>query len=190
MMEDARRRFLAYDMSSLTAGSCATDDGAAIVTRLFGQTVRVDKATGRITVDGEKADFSQTLSVYDWLCDRKPYAVASGIFCPVSSLPGVVVSGSGLNIAPRSLAEKIDHAPQEFCRACEQMGGTAVQQGDLGYRLEIFPGLPVDLKFYFADEEFPASLTLLWDRNILQFVRYETVYYLAGCLQKRLLQLM
>jgi len=52
----------------------------------------------------------------------------------------------------------------------------------------IFPDLSMQLKFYFADEEFPPSLTFLWDKNILDFVRYETVYYIAGVLRDRLME--
>ena len=58
----------------------------------------------------------------------------------------------------------------------------------MGMELMAFADLPVRLKFYFADEEFPASLTVLWDKNILDFIRYETVYYLAACLFSRLSQ--
>lgn len=186
----AQRHFTEYDMDILAKRAGVTDEGDCLMTSLFGQTVRIDKATGQMLVDGEKANFVQGLSVYDWLCDRNPEAAAAETFCPVSSLPGVLVSGSGLKIVPQKLADTIDKNPDSFRHGCESMGGIPVDQGDIGYRVEIFPGLPVCLKFYFADEEFPPSLTLLWDQNILQFVRYETVYYIAGCLQERLLQLL
>ena len=38
------------------------------------------------------------------------------------------------------------------------------------------------MKFYHSDEEFPASITLLWDENTLQYMYYETVFYVAGFL--------
>ena len=57
-----------------------------------------------------------------------------------------------------------------------------------GIGLPVFPGVSMCLKFYFADEEFPPQLTFLWDKNMLQFVRYETVYYIAGCIRERLLK--
>ena len=40
------------------------------------------------------------------------------------------------------------------------------------------------------DYEFPASLQLLWDTNTLDFVHYETTYYIAGHLLSRLRELM
>lgn len=190
MQEAARQRFIRYDMAVLAARAGVRALPDSIATSFFDQDVRVDSLTGQITVGGEKAGFSQALSIYDWLCDRRPDAVAANEFCPVGSLPGVFVGGSGLGIVPAKLAQAIHRNPDGFCRACEKMRGTPVPMGDLGYQIEIFPGLPMCLKFYFADEEFPPSLTLLWDRNILRFVRYETVYYIAGCLQERLLRLM
>ncbi len=188
MLEAARQRFTGYDMTTLIAPGVA-DEGDFLATRFLGQRVLIRKSDGQILLDGENAGFSQGLSLYDWLCDRKPGATAAEEFCTVTSLPGVLVSGSGLNMVPQKLANAIHRNPEAFSRACSQMGGIAVDMGDLGYRIEIFPGLPMCLKFYFGDEEFPPSLTLLWDKNILQFVRYETVYYIAGCLQARLLQL-
>jgi hypothetical protein len=54
--------------------------------------------------------------------------------------------------------------------------------GDIGYQFPVFAELSVILKFYHADEDFPASVTLLWDENMLQFAFYETVFYIAGFL--------
>ena len=69
----------------------------------------------------------------------------------------------------------------------EKMGAVSEKMGDIGYSVHIFPDLPMCLKFYFGDEEFRPELILLWDRNSLQFLRYETLYYIAGCLREYLL---
>ena len=190
MLDAARRRFLEYDLAVLARRPGVTDGGAYLATCFFGQQTRICKADGTMTLDGKPANFEEGLAVYDWFCDRKPGAAASEDFCPVSSLPGVYVGGSGLSISPESLANAIDGAPAAFERACAAMGAGRVDLGDLGFQLCIFPDLPMCLKFYFGDEEFPPSLTLLWDRNTLQFVRYETIYYIAGCLAERLTALM
>ena len=44
----------------------------------------------------------------------------------------------------------------------------------------------MQLRFWHADEDFPPSLDLLWDRNTLQFLRYETTWFAAGVLRRRL----
>ena len=187
MLADACHRFTTYDMQALAQRPGMEDIGACLKTHFLGETVLLRKEDGRITVGGRAADFGETLSVLDWLCDGKPDAVAAKEYCTVGSLPGVYVGGSGLTMTSGSAAKRIDAAPEKFRAACVAMGGREVALGDLGYELPVFPGVAMCLKFYFGDEEFPPQLTFLWDKNMLQFVRYETVYYIAGCIQKRLL---
>ncbi len=187
MLEAARVRFLDYDISQIAKRPGVTDEGECLTTRFLGETVTIRKADGHIFLNGRPAGFGEGLTIYDWLCDAKPDAAASYDFCPVSSLPGVLVRGSGLVMNCDALAAKIHQKPAAFAAAVEKMGGKMLPLGDLGCQIMAFPDLPVQIKFYHADEEFPPSLTLLWDKNILQFIRYETVYYLAGCLRKALL---
>ena len=78
--------------------------------------------------------------------------------------------------------------PEKFRSACIALGGNPIDMGDIGFRFSVFADLPVILKFYHADEDFPASITLLWDANMLQFVLYETVFYIAGCLLEAILE--
>lgn len=163
--------------------------------RFLGTDCKIHRYTGEMifTLAGDSwtAGFAETLSVYDRLCDGKPQASAAGEYCPVSSLPGILVGGSGgLVMEHPSLAAKIDSAPERFCQACRMLGGQPVPMGDLGFRLPAFPDLAMQLKFYHADEEFPPTLTLMWDRNTLDFVRYETVYYIASALSFRLERLL
>ena len=190
MRADACRRFTAYDMAALASRPGVEDLGEALKTCFLGETVLVCKKTGAVRIGGREADFGEALSVLDWLCDGKRNAVAAGEYCTVSSLPGVLVSGNGLVMSADSLAAMIDRAPERFRDACAVMGGRLVRIGDIGCVVPVFPGLDMCLKFYFADEEFLPQLTFLWDRNVLQFVRYETVYYIAGCLRSRLTAMM
>ena len=189
MLADAQKRCAGYDMAALAAKPGVEDTPEALKTCFLGQAVRIRKADAQVTVNGEKADFGQALSVYDWLCDRKSYAAASGIFCSVSNLPGVYVSGKGLGMQMPTLSGRIDRDPAQFRAAMARIGAKQIPLGDLGWQLDIFPGFPMQLKFYFGDDEFPPQLTLMWDQNSLQFVRYETLYYIAGCLHERLRQL-
>ncbi len=185
----AARQFCAYDMAPIARKKGVTDAGECLQAWFLGETVRVDKASGAVTFpDGRQANFCEALTVYDWLCDRKENAAPAWEFCPVSSLPGVLVSGSGLMMSGGELPRKVHQNPAVFRENCQKLGAKPIPIGDMGMELMAFADLPVRLKFYFADEEFPASLTVLWDKNILDFIRYETVYYLAACLFSRLSQ--
>ena len=187
MMADARLRFTAYDKGTLAQRPGVRETADELITKFLGETVHIPKKTGELTVGGRKADFGETLAVFDWLCDGKPNAKAAGEYCAVGSLPGIYVGGSGLMMSGGVLAKRIDAEPHRFRAACHAIGGRKVALGDLGFEIPVFPGVAMCLKFYFGDEEFPPQLTFLWDQNMLQFVRYETVYYIAGCVQKRLL---
>ncbi len=186
----ARQAFLQRDHHSFAKrpGICANAE--KITFRFLGTNTAVSLKTGEITFQWEnqrwKADYSEAFSVYDWLCDSKPQALASGEFCPAHSLPGVYVAGSGLSMSPKCLAEAADQRPELFSRACEALGGRKLHLGDIAYEIPVVPGLTMALKFYHRDEDFPPSVTILWDKNTLEFVRYETIYYIAGALCQRL----
>ena len=190
MLLAARQRFLKYDAAALAQKPGVTDLGSALATCFLGRQTVVRKADGQILLDGRIADFGEGLSVLDWLCDRKADAAAAMDFCPIGSLPGIYVGGGNLSMDMPALSQAIHENPDGFRNACRKMGGQPQNRGDIAFLLHLFPDLPMILKFYFGDEDFPPQLTLLWDRNTLRFVRYETIYYIAGCLQKRLLELM
>lgn len=189
-LQNAMKRFCSYDMTVLSQRPGVTDGGEYLQTRFFGMNTKIFKKTGEITVDGQPADFCEALSVFDWLCDRKENAKASGEFCPVHSLPGVVVRGKGLTMDAPELAQRIEKDITRFQKIIQKMDGKTINLGDFGAEIEIFPELPMQMKFYYSDEEFPPSITFLWDKNILNFVRYETVYYLCGTIKKHLLTIM
>ena len=54
------------------------------------------------------------------------------------------------------------------------------------YTLDVFDFFPGCVRFWDADEEFPASLQFLWDANALDFLYYETLWYVMGEVLDRL----
>lgn len=181
-------RFASYDTNKISGKPGVTDCGDTLHTQFLGGQVVIKKADGTVTVDGKRADFNSAMSVFDWLCDGKADAAAFGRYAPVSSLPGVLVSGNGLMMDSPSVAEMADQQPEKLRTTLLKMGAREISIGDMGFEVPLFPGICLRLKFYFRDEEFAPSVTFLWDENILQFVRYETVYYIAGAITKKLLQ--
>ena len=51
--------------------------------------------------------------------------------------------------------------------------------------IEMISFLPVILRFWESDDEFPASLQGLVDWNILEYMHYETVMFAIGHLLER-----
>lgn len=185
--ENARKTFLQYDQSLISShpGVSVTEDTFSFP--FLGFTAFVNRETGAVTIEDQQhisreADFSQAFTVYDWLCSPAEHAHPAHEYCPVHALPGVVVRGKGLSMTGGSLPALIDRKPQVFSQACKAMGGASMDLGDICWKIPLFPQIFVLVKFYYSDDEFPASMTILWDKNILKFIKYETVYYAADCL--------
>ena len=183
--EEARLRFLTYDQSAMPVPM----DSDYLYLRFCGSDYRVCRCDGRLSRrvgdDWLPADsHGEVLTVYDYLCDAKPGRAPAREPVSMAHLGGHV--HTNLAAASGSLERAIDRAPDAFRRACEALGGTPAPGGDICYDLDLFPDLPVRLRFWHADEDFPPSLDLLWDRNTLQFLRYETTWFAAGVLRQRL----
>ena len=56
----------------------------------------------------------------------------------------------------------------------------------MAYELDLFPFLPLTLRFWESDEEVPASLQILVDQNICDYMHYETVMFAITHMLNRL----
>ena len=183
--EDARLRFLTYDQSAMPVRR----DDDFLYLPFCGADYRVCRADGHIfRHDGENwlpADsHGEVLTIFDYLCDAKPGRAPAREAVSMAFLGGHV--HAGLASAPGSLEWAIHRDPDGFRRACEQLGGRPVSDGDICYELDLFEDLPVRLRFWHADEDFPPSLDLQWDKNALLFIRYETTWFAAGVLRRQI----
>ena len=180
----AQAYFLGFDQQALTETWKLSSDENFLYTEFLGRPYRICRKTGTVSRCGSdcQADFEETLSIFDFLCHEGTGKYASGRYAPVNSLknrPRAIGVDTGFHTAT---AAAFDRDPEAFRLACIALGGTPVSMGDLGFRFPLFRELSVILKFYRSDEEFPASVTLLWDENTLQYIFYETVFYIAGSL--------
>lgn len=184
----AQNYFLNFDQEALIRkwGLCHNADTLSL--SFFSRSYSICRKTGTVTCEGCAAGFEETLTIFDLLCHEGENKTVSGRFAPVNSLKGAP-KGAGVETDfYRDAADAFDRSPEAFSAACLALGGQPVSIGDLGFRFSMFAGLDVLLKFYHSDEDFPASLTLLWDENLLDFIFYETVFYAAGFLLKTIEQ--
>ena len=178
----AQAYFLGFDQEAIIRTWDLEHDKEHLYVSFFGRRYAISRREGTVTRlwSGEAAGFGEVLSIFDLLCHDGVKTV-SGQYAPVNSLKGRPPMGVGTDFHT-GIASRFDKNPEAFRRACLALGGSPVEMGDLGFRFPVFGGLSVILKFYRADEDFPANVTLLWDENTLQFVFYETVFYMAGYL--------
>ena len=77
----------------------------------------------------------------------------------------------------QNAGEYFDGKTEALARACETLQGRKLNKGDVAYELDLFPFLPLILRFWESDEDFPASLQILVDKNILDYMHYETLMF-------------
>lgn len=70
--------------------------------------------------------------------------------------------------------------PDAFQRAVVALEGRRVAMADTAGRLLPFPRIPLYFLLWFADEEFPARLRVLFDRSIEQFLPADAIWALVN----------
>ena len=176
--------FLNFDQQAIIDRWGLRNDANYLYLDFVGRPYRICRKSGRVErlFDSTQADFSETLSIFDLLCHKGNDQFLTGRYAPVNSLRGRPVSAGVDAEFHGKVARYYDTNPALLKAACSALGGTPVNMGDIGFCFPIFDKMQVILKFYHSDEDFPASLTFLWDENTLNFVFYETVFYIAGFL--------
>lgn len=146
------------------------------------------------------ADFNVAMSVYDLLCYSSERPVLSGSYVPLNSLSKAQTSWvsenhifgkkqaaifSG-NEAGLENALKRIHALQ---LNADSSNSFKTAGADLAAYIPVFGPIMCLFKYWQADEEFPASLTVYWDENILSLMHFETVWYASVAVINRLKEL-
>lgn len=179
----AQAYFLNFDQQKLIDFWHLRHTADTLFVTFLHQQYQICRKTGRVfREDGGEAGFEEVLSIFDLLCHEAGDKTLSGRWAPVNSLDGMGATAGVGTAFHTGISAVFDKDPDRFRTACEALGGAPVPMGDIGYRFAVFGEFSVILKFYHSDEDFPASATLLWDANTLQFLFYETTFYIAGFL--------
>lgn len=188
----AARTFLTYDIEKIAQTFGLALDETALYFPILNTPHRLLRGTAQVErmQDGAwtLAGFDAALTVYDLLTNPNGRPVLAHEWCAHTSfhaVQGGTVSGS-LMIHPDESARPYEKDLGRLRRACAHLGGIEITDGDFASVLPAFDCLPVLLRFWGADEEFPAQLQLLWDRNTCRYLRYETTFYLSGEILRRL----
>ena len=193
-LQSAERGFLRYDMEEIAAQFSLRCDKSALYVTFLAESFRVDRRTGRITreTDGTPASFHAAMTMFDLLTRPHGLPALSGQWCAhehFNAVRGGTLSGR-LAVEPSSLAAPFTGRREELGRICGLLGGHDVPLGDYACILPLFPFFPVCLRFWDADEEFPAQLQILWDKNTDRYLHFETTFYATHAIFDRLLQLL
>lgn len=188
--DEAQKYFLSFDQEEIIHRWNLNADDAYIYVTFLHQRYRIDRRCGRVTysADGfitmEEAGFEEVLSIFDLLCHAKTPPKALENWSVVNSLKGHPQTVGVQETRSGKEADLFDQDVDKYRNVCRSLGGTEVSMGDVGFEFVVFQNLKVRLKFYRADEEFAAQVVLLWPENALEYMYYETTFYVLRFLLK------
>lgn len=193
MKNDMAGVFLQYDQEKMIQKFGLAHDESHLYISCLERKYRIDRRSGQVSwsEDGfqteEKADYNEAMTIYDVLCCSKEDCRLAHKWVNIGNLSTVQggtlkKESSFFQNAGKDFAGKTD----AFIRACENLGGKKREKGDAAYELSLFPFLPLILRFWDSDEDFLASLQILVDENILDYMHYETLMFAISHLLNRL----
>ena len=185
-LERARAFFQTFDQAAMCARLGLAMTEAEIPIRFLGETLRIRRSDCAVLrPDGAPAPFGAAMTIYDALA-RDNVPRLSGDFVPTAALHGIRGTHAVHENLHNPAAQRFAGRADQLERALIALGGRRWGLGDVSYVVDALDFFPVCVRFWDADEEFPASLQFLWDANALDFLYYETLWYLMDELIARL----
>lgn len=186
-------KFLQYDQEIMARKFGLYQDDKYLYIRCLNRSYRISRKTGQVTWSDDgflterKADYNEAMTIYDVLCCSEDNCCLTGEWVNIGSLSAIRAGNlkKGTDFF-RDAAEPFAGKTEALSRSCEALGGKKLEKGDVAYQFQLFPFLPVILRFWDFDEEFPASMQILVDKNILKYMHYETLMFAVSHLLHRL----
>ena len=185
--------FLHYDQGEMIRKFSLQADPNYLYMTFVNRPYRIDRQNGcvqwlDVSLEApHEADYNEAMTIYDVLCNARDNAHLAGDFVNINALTGLQTGNLSENGSFfQRTADSFQGKTAQLACACEALSGVKIDHGDAAYRLELFPFLPVILRFWDADEEFPPSLQILADQNTLDYMHYETLMFALGHLFRRI----
>ena len=198
MADEAARLFLKQDQEAMIRKWGLDADDTAIYVPFFSEnnTLRIDRKSALVykicdglcqTEPQERLNW-EAMAVYDLLTYGKGRPAAAGEWVSVSELGGVIGIRHETGLTS-PLSAQYASRMTDLAAACEKAGGIPdhTGKGDLNYAFRVFKDFGICLRFWDEDDEFPAQTRFFFDRNALQFMHYETLWYVMNILEKRII---
>jgi hypothetical protein len=79
---------------------------------------------------------------------------------------------------------------EAFVRAARALGGQRIEgspQGGNAWQFELLPKIRARVVYEEADEEYPLEIKVLFDNRAIEFLEFECLAFLNGCLVEALI---
>lgn len=184
MKERMSGAFLKCDQKDMIRRLSLDYDQTYLYICFLGREYRINRLTGSVSwskdsfITEESANYNEVMTIYDVLTYSEKRRALAHEWINIESLSpiqnGSMKKGSSLFW---NFEQYFDGKTRSLANACEMLGGRRIGKGDAAYELDMFAFLPIALRFWESDEEFPASLQILADKNILAYMHYETLMF-------------
>lgn len=185
-----RKIYLEMDREELIQRFHLEDDEEAVYVVYYHEKYRLDKESGMLTLvcdPDRKLAFNTVMSIYNLFYYSKPGARVKGEFVPYRQVKRAAPFAPAFQrTVVKPLAKKFNGRAELLEKACKALGGTPIRQGDVGYQLNAFDCMPVQVLFWDGDDEFEAQANILFDADITDFLHEESVCCIGSDLVRRL----
>ncbi len=173
----------------LRALGASAGEGGRVTLPVLGSVVGIDRERGAVAVAGACAPTQLAVCALHYLLANLPTGVApeAGRLVSFSDMPamrGYSAPYSGRVLA--RITRRFGAEAADLGARAAELGGTPEPMGDLGYRFDFFPHVPVRLTYFLGDDEFPPDANLLYDENITGLLPPEDVIVMSELLAARL----
>ena len=182
--EKWRQDFVTWDHEAMCKKlGIGTYDAEAIRMDYFGIPHRIDRRTGKISCPGRQGYepvFDEAMAIYNLFYYAKEGAKNSGDWIHLRNVRGAGVFEAAFEkqvLIP--FANHFSGKTEEFKAVGKKMGFFPLIYGDASFQIAAFFCIPLRVIFWDGDEEFPAKVNILFDRNITDFTHPESVVMLG-----------
>lgn len=192
MRNQMRSEFIKYDQTKMIQKYSLKNDPEYLYLDFVLRHYRINRKNGMAEwsedcfVNCMEADYNESMTIYDVLCYAKNTSGLSGKYCSLNMLKGTVKSSAPGSNMFQTAADYFNGKVKELGAVCELLGEKADIKGDVAAKLYPFSFLPVIIQYWEADDEFPANLKFMFDENILDYMHYETIFFMTGHLISRI----
>ena len=176
------------------SGGALTEDGLIQIASL-NENWRVDAEEERVIKS--HPEHAETCGEWDrqlpflvlvYLVSAQSQPVSYDMVLPRDLFKGFDLFRNSLDMDMHGIERAFGHDGEGFLNAAKRLGGERIQGGDVAARFHIFPKFPVDYILWLGDTEFPASLTILVDRNAPRHLSGDAIGVAVNLLSRRLCQ--
>lgn len=178
----ARELFLKWDQDKIIAKYGLEADENFLYIRFLGEKYRIDRRTAcveNIENGVSPAGFDSVMVIYDYLCRENEIPGMCGSWTRTHSLKS---AGQASPNDVKLYRKRADYFQRRLgaLKYAAGKAGRPFPTGDAAFIFPIFDGMEGVFQFWEGDEEFPPSVRFLWDDNIHHYLKFETVWYVAG----------